>query len=100
MAFGRSLKHILGLIVVRGQLAAALPTCVNTSFRGYNGNWTMATKYHPGPMKDRLNNFTKPALMNGSLTPPARGTTAWAVPPTDTGTLTKIDQIQSIIGRN
>ena len=27
----------------------ALPTCVNTSFRGYAGNWTMATKLHPGP---------------------------------------------------
>jgi len=70
------------------KLVAALPTCVNTSFRGYAGNWTMATKMHPGPMKDRLNNSTQPALMNGSLTLPARGTTAWGVPPTDTGMIT------------
>jgi hypothetical protein len=63
----------------------ALPTCVNTSFRGYAGNWTMATKLHPGPMADRLNNSTKPALMNGTLTSGARGTTAWPVPAKDTG---------------
>ena len=65
----------------------ALPTCVNTSFGGYAGNWTMATKYHPGPMADRLDNFTKPALMNGSLTDGKRGTTAWPVAADDTGML-------------
>jgi hypothetical protein len=63
----------------------ALPTCVNTSFRGYAGNWTMATKLHPGPMADRLNNFTKPALMNGSLTAGTRGSTAWPIAAEDTG---------------
>jgi hypothetical protein len=52
----------------------ALPTCVNTSFSGYGGNWSMATRYHPGPMN--LPN-TAPALLNGSATDPSRGTTAW-----------------------
>jgi|EP01043_Picozoa_sp_COSAG02_P037180 hypothetical protein len=67
----------------------ALPTCVNTSFPGYNGNWTMVTKLHPGPMKERLGTRnTMPALMNSSLTPGTRGTTAWPVPAEDTGMVT------------
>ena len=53
----------------------ALPTCVNTSFGGYAGNWTMATKLHPGPTVGL--SHTTPALMSATLTPPSRGTTAW-----------------------
>ena len=53
----------------------ALPTCVNTSFGGYAGNWTMATKLHPGPTVGL--SHTTPALMNATLTPASRGTTAW-----------------------
>ena len=53
----------------------ALPTCVNTSFGGYAGNWTMASKLHPGPTVSL--SHTTPALMNATLTPPSRGTTAW-----------------------
>jgi hypothetical protein len=47
----------------------------------------MATKYHPGPMADRLENTTEPALMNGSLTAGARGTTEWPRAGDDTGML-------------
>ena len=53
----------------------ALPTCVNTSFGGYAGNWTMASKLHPGPTVGL--SHTTPALMNATLTPASRGTTAW-----------------------
>ena len=68
-----------------GESWPALPTCVNTSFRGYAGNWTMATKLHPGPMAGQLSNTTKGALMNATLTPGARGTTAWEIAAEDTG---------------
>lgn len=39
----------------------ALPTCVNTSFPGYAGSWTMATANHPH---------------NGSATPGTQGNTS------------------------
>ena len=55
----------------------ALPTCVNTSFGGYAGNWTMTTKLHPGPTVGLRD--TTPALMNATLTAPSRGATAWRV---------------------
>ena len=35
----------------------------------------MASKIHPGPTAGLRN--TTPALMNATLTPPSRGTTAW-----------------------
>ena len=63
----------------------ALPTCVNTSFGGYPGNWTMVQKTHPGACKGGDCAHTKPALMNGSLTDGSRGTTAWPVSAEDTG---------------
>ena len=46
----------------------ALPTCVNTSFGGYAGNWTMATKMHPGPTSGLRN--TTPALRRSLLEVP------------------------------
>jgi hypothetical protein len=62
----------------------ALPTCVNTSFGGYAGNWSMATRYHPGPT-----NANPPALINGSATDGSRGTTACVADQAgDTGMLT------------
>jgi hypothetical protein len=58
----------------------ALPSCYNSSFA--SGGWTMATKVHPG---DTNKDKSVPALMNASLTPASRGTTAWAVAEHDTG---------------
>ena len=58
----------------------ALPTCYNSSFA--SGGWTMATKLHPG---DTNKDKSAPALMNASLTPGGRGTTAWPVAAHDTG---------------
>lgn len=63
----------------------ALPTCVNTSFGGYAGNWSMATKLHPGPTVGLRH--TTPALMNATLTPPSQGSTAWRAAAEDTGLL-------------
>ena len=51
------------------------------SLTRYAGNWTMASKLHPGPTVGLRE--TTPALRKATLTPPSRGTTAWyaAYPP-------------------